>query len=358
MKIAISFNFYPLKEFFRDIKKGKLFPKHHLWGYDFLEEKYELMQPHVFHKKCNIVQELLFGVNYPQEKKIACSSKHDLLYSPFLFDCYYLAFLRMLGLYHKPIIAIAQDTWRMEYCNTLKRKIFFLYQRFVAKHGVDKLLFISENVYNKCNDYFDSDRQTFLKHWGIDLSYFDSYIQASKKGNGQYVYLTGGSNRDFNLAYEAAKRDGEYQLFVQTNKIDNKLKEKFSNLPNVLLDFECKGEADLLDGYNNASIVLVPLVKDTGSMTGITVVFEAMAMSKPIISTRSEYYPLDLEKEGCGIYVNEGDIDGLNRAIKTLLQNPEKMREMGNKGRKIVEERFNYSLFCSELYGYIKQFEQ
>ena len=62
MKIAISFNFYPLKDFFRDIKKGKLFPKHHLWGYDFLEEKYELMQPHVFHKKCPFFHLLLYGV--------------------------------------------------------------------------------------------------------------------------------------------------------------------------------------------------------------------------------------------------------------------------------------------------------
>ena len=358
MRIAISFNFYPLKELFDEIKLGKMFPKHHLWGYDFLEEKYKLIQPHVFNEKCSIAKELLFGVNYRQEKELAGSLKYDLLYSPFLFDCYYLAFLRMLGLYHKPIIAIAQDTWRLEYCNTLKRKIFFLYQRFVAKHGVDKLLFISENVYNKCNDYFDTDKQTYLKHWGVDLSYFDSYIQTSGKGNEQYVYLTGGSNRDFNLAYEAAKRDGSYQLFVQTNKVDKELKGKFLSLPNVRLDFECRGESDLLNGYNNASIVLVPLAKDTGSMSGITVVFEAMAMGKPVISTYSEYYPLDLEKEGCGIYVKEGDIEGLNQAIKTLLQNPKKMHEMGKNGRKIVEEKFNYNLFCNELLGYIKQFEK
>lgn len=357
MKIAISFKFYQLKKLYYDMKAGKIFPSHHLWGYDFLNVKYELIQPFVGDKYHCYLQERLWGENYIQQKKLARSLKYDLLYSPFLFDCYFLAFLRMLGLYHKPIIAIAQDTWRLEFAETLKQKIRFLCQRFIAKHGVDKLLFISENVYNKCNDYFDSDRQTFLKHWGVDLDYFDSYVNTYGKGDGKYLYLTGGSNRDFSLAYEAAKKDSQYQLFIQTNRIDKKLKEKFLNLHNVQLDFGCKNESDLLHGYNNALIVLVPLLKDTGSMTGITVVFEAMAMGKPIISTRSAYYPFDLEEEGCGIYIDEGDVDGLNQAINFLLHNPKKMDEMGMKGRKLIEERFNYRLFCKELLGYIEQFE-
>lgn len=108
------------------------------------------------------------------------------------------------------------------------------------------------------------------------------------------------------MAYEAAKRDGNYKLFVQTNRMDRTIKDKFHNLPNVCLDLGCRGESDLLSGYNDAAIVLVPLKEDTGSMSGITVVFEAMAMGKPVISTRSCYYPFDLEKEGCGIYVEEG----------------------------------------------------
>lgn len=358
MKIAISFNFYQLKKLCKEINDGKIFPKHHLWGYDYLINRYQVVQPYVDDKRCYSIQEKVFGKNYNQEKKLVKLKSEDLLYSPFLFDCYYLAFLRMLGLYRKPIIAIAQDTWRLRYGNSFKQKLVLLFQKFVAKHGVDKLLFISENVYNKCNDYFNSDKQTFLRHWGVDLSYFDSYIQSVDKGKNLYVYLTGGSNRDFSLAYEAAKRDGNYKLFVQTNRMDRTIKDKFHNLPNVCLDLDCRGESDLLSGYNDAAIVLVPLKEDTGSMSGITVVFEAMAMGKPVISTRSCYYPFDLEKERCGIYVEEGDVEGLNRAINTLLKNPSLMQEMGRKGRKLVEDRFNYKLFCDELAVYIKQFEK
>ena len=54
----------------------------------------------------------------------------------------------------------------------------------------------------------------------------------------------------------------------------------------------------------------------------------------------------------------EQEDEAKNKAINTLLKNPSLMQKMGQKGRKLVEDRFNYKLFCDELAGYIKQFEK
>ena len=89
MKIAISFNFYPLEKIYKEINGGKIFPKHHLWGYDYLINRYQVVQPYVDDKRCYSIQEKVFGKNYNQEKKLAKLKSEDLLYSPFLFDCYY-----------------------------------------------------------------------------------------------------------------------------------------------------------------------------------------------------------------------------------------------------------------------------
>ncbi len=55
-----------------------------------------------------------------------------------------------------------------------------------------------------------------------------------------------------------------------------------------------------------ASIVAVP-VRDPNRLTGLTEVADALALAKPVIATRSPYFPIDIEAIGCGIWVEPGD---------------------------------------------------
>lgn len=352
MKIGIVLHFYQLNNILKISKTGVKFPRHHLWGYDYLLNKGFIVEeePHWKKGKSSLLN-MLFSVNRNQQIQI---SRHniDLLYSPFFFDCYYLALLRCLGLYKKPIIAIAQDTWRSQYTDNMKTKIKWNYYRFLAQHGVDRLLFISPNVLAPISSCFDCKKTFALQHWGVDLEYFDAYRKVHEPRY-DYAYATGGSNRDFTILYSAALKDKENKILIQTKKMAS---IQNTTIPsNVTLDTSVTQESDLLDGYNNALCVLVPLKKDTGSMTGITVVMEAMAMGKAVISTKSDYYPFDIEKEGCGIYIEEGDAKGWQKAISYLRENLEIAKEMGCRGRKLVETKYNYNLFCSELEQHINE---
>jgi len=72
-------------------------------------------------------------------------------------------------------------------------------------------------------------------------------------------------------------------------------------------------------------------------------------MGKAIVMTRSDYVGVDLEREGIGLWVEQGDVEGWRRAIAHLLSNPTETREMGRRARLLAEKRFNLEQFSKKL---------
>jgi glycosyltransferase involved in cell wall biosynthesis len=102
-----------------------------------------------------------------------------------------------------------------------------------------------------------------------------------------------------------------------------------------------------------ASIVAIPVL-DPGRLTGLTEAVDALALGKPIIATRSPYFPFDLEAVGCGIWVDPGDVDGWTRALRRLLGDPGARSELGAAGRRFAEREWNYEAFCRGLSALIE----
>ncbi|NOZ70090.1 MAG: glycosyltransferase family 4 protein, partial [Deferribacteres bacterium] len=83
-------------------------------------------------------------------------------------------------------------------------------------------------------------------------------------------------------------------------------------------------------------------------------VAEAMACGIPVIAGDVGGTPEIVKHGETGLLVPPGDIYALAESIAFLVENPEKAREMGMKGRELVEERFSSSLMVSKvesLYG-------
>jgi hypothetical protein len=97
-----------------------------------------------------------------------------------------------------------------------------------------------------------------------------------------------------------------------------------------------------------AAVVAIP-VSDPGRLTGLTEAADALALGKPIIATRSPYFPFDLEALGCGIWVAPGDVEGWRRALTDLLSDPDRRQAMGAAGRAYAQRRCNYGVFCEGL---------
>jgi glycosyltransferase involved in cell wall biosynthesis len=101
------------------------------------------------------------------------------------------------------------------------------------------------------------------------------------------------------------------------------------------------GEIDWAgDLISAADIVVVASVSEGSSI----VAMEAMAKEKPVVATRVGGVPEVVVDGETGLVVNPGDPEALAAAIGGLLADPEKARDMGERGRRRAAERFDINL--------------
>lgn len=79
------------------------------------------------------------------------------------------------------------------------------------------------------------------------------------------------------------------------------------------------------------------------------VLLEAMAMRKPIVATAVGGVPEVVVNQQTGILVPSKDPTSLAQAMLSLLKDRNKAREMGEAGRKRVEEKFSSKIMIKRL---------
>lgn len=105
----------------------------------------------------------------------------------------------------------------------------------------------------------------------------------------------------------------------------------------------------LREEYYNAIAVLLPIDYINDVPNGATVLVEALAMGKPIVITEADTNYIDVEKEGCGLTVKRHDVDGWVEAIRFLIENPIKAKEMGEKAYQLAKTKYNDELFVDNI---------
>ena len=79
------------------------------------------------------------------------------------------------------------------------------------------------------------------------------------------------------------------------------------------------------------------------------VYLEAMAHGKPIIAVEGQGIASILREAGSGLLVPPQDASALVAALRRLLEHPEERQEMGERGRRIVQERFSWARSAREV---------
>jgi glycosyltransferase involved in cell wall biosynthesis len=95
--------------------------------------------------------------------------------------------------------------------------------------------------------------------------------------------------------------------------------------------------ADVRPAYERAAIVIAPLIASAGTNIKI---LEAMAMGKAIVSTPAGINGLDLEP-GVDVVVAES-AERLAAAIRELIADPARRRELEQRARRTAERRFDW----------------
>ena len=85
------------------------------------------------------------------------------------------------------------------------------------------------------------------------------------------------------------------------------------------------------------------------SKGNIRKVFDYMGAGLPIVGSNFKELCLVVKEENCGILVDATDPNQIAEVIIYLLKNLDVAKEMGKRGRKAVEERYNWQIESKKL---------
>ncbi len=103
-----------------------------------------------------------------------------------------------------------------------------------------------------------------------------------------------------------------------------------------------------------ADVVAVPQ-RDTTDTRGQTPakLFDAMALGRPIVSTRVSMIPEILD--GCGVLVPPGDVAALGQAIGHLLDHPDAAADLGRRARERCVAEYSFAAARRRLFPLVER---
>jgi glycosyltransferase involved in cell wall biosynthesis len=97
--------------------------------------------------------------------------------------------------------------------------------------------------------------------------------------------------------------------------------------------------------YSTSDIFVLPAIYENFPFA----ILEAQSTGLPVISTRVGGIPEFLVDNENGFVINPGDSTQLTQKVLTLLQNPKLAKEMGDCGRKRIEEKFDWRIITGQV---------
>ena len=103
-----------------------------------------------------------------------------------------------------------------------------------------------------------------------------------------------------------------------------------------------------------ADVVVVPQRESSDTRGQVPAkIFDAMALGRPIVSTRVSMIPEILE--GCGALVAPGDVTALASAIGRLLDRPDEARALGEAARRRAVDRYSFEAARRALFPLVER---
>lgn len=327
-------------------RKGE-YPGHHLWGITHLPQYGIEVKIIPDNRQKYLAKRSRFLFNLVRQLQIVFSAKdYDFIYSASQQNTLFLAVLSSLKLFKKPIICTVHHGWSNS--ESVLSKLFIK----LVINGHHCFICLNNKAITRIKQLGDEnvEEKLHLIEWGVDLNFYPSTKTNSELSEMPIIISAGKMRRDYNTLVHAFENvNGTLKIYctkasaptvVESN---SRIEVKYQgNRPHVIK------YKDLLTEYQKAYAVAIPII-DTPKLTGLTSLFDAMAMAKPVIMTRNPGIDVDIEKEGIGIWVKAGDSKGWRKAITYLLENPKIASQMGERSRSLCEKKYNLDRFSFDL---------
>jgi glycosyltransferase involved in cell wall biosynthesis len=185
--------------------------------------------------------------------------------------------------------------------------------------------------------------------YGVDLTFF---TPSGTVGEGAIFAPGRDPDRDLPLLF-AATEGLQKEVLITTREIRlGKLQPLPAHVVHKTLSL-----FELRQAYSDASVVVIPLDTSSGlnNEMGISAVYEALAMGKPIVASRSQGMEAYIEDGVNGVLVPQHDADAMRTAIKKLLGDPKLRERLGKNARTYAEQHLNPDQCTKNLAEFFKR---
>ncbi len=237
---------------------------------------------------------------------------------------------------------------------------FLLLSKFLVKQA-DGIRVVSFGIKKKLVDYGIDSKKIRVIPTPVDLEKFEEFNQKEvdkfrgKNSNWKTIINVGRKDKakDFNTLIKAVKSVHEKygQIAFWQLGADLRLDKKIKLDDNIKFNSTGRISYEGIEDYYHASDIYVSSSKHESLGK---VLIEAMACGLPVVATAttgSKEIVVDGEN---GYLVPVKDDQALAKKILYLLNNPDKAREMGEKGRQMVKEKFNRQRLIKETVKFWK----
>ena len=334
-------------ESYLEWQKG-LFPGHILYGQPELEKHgFEfVMHPYRHYpSRFRLMLYVLWSV-------LSCYRSFEAIYATSFRGLELVVFLHALGLLRKPIYV-----WHHTAVTTADNPIREHLSRLFYK-GLDVMFFF-------CQRHIDESLLTVkapkhklhLVHWGPDLKFYDRLKETvclPPPPEDEPTFIsTGKENRDMRTlirAFKYIRHHLDIYISEECGGINyRKVIEEEEPSSNVSVHYtEGVIPYRLAQIVAGCSCVVIPCL-DFPYTVGLTTLVEALALGIPLITSRNEYFPIDLDKEGAGMTVPYGDVTCWIKSVRYFTDNLDEAVMMGRRARELAETQYNMEIFAKEI---------
>jgi glycosyltransferase involved in cell wall biosynthesis len=210
-------------------------------------------------------------------------------------------------------------------------------QRFVLR-SADALRVMSEGQKEKFLKTGWAENRVRVISTPVDIKKYDTNNENKKT---KIVLHVGRDDKvkDYDTLVKSFKMVKEKISDTKFSQVgaDNKLKKEMK--VNDFEDIDVMGKKpanEIIDIYNKSAIFVLSSTSESFGK----VLVEANAASKPVVSTTTTGAKEIIENGKNGFLVPIGDEEQMADKIIWLLENPREAKEMGEYGRKLVEDRY------------------
>lgn len=183
--------------------------------------------------------------------------------------------------------------------------------------------------------------------YGVDLDFYKRPIENISHNDSKPYLLAVGRDprRDFNTLVTAAnKLDWDLKLVTQPYLVPKGVRDS----PSVQV-YEGISYKELFSLYAKATVVVVPVRKDTTYMSGIRATMEAVLLEAPVVASRISGMQEYFEHEKEILYFEPESCDSLLQAIHRIVNNNEFKEGLIERAKQRVTSSFSVSNYADSL---------